>query len=364
MKPSLVRLAILALLVAQTTLTVLAGPAAAAGTPASAYEFDTPVAIAADGPYLFAVNATGTTGSPSVTEMLASNGALVRVISGTEYQFNSPFAIVVDEGYVVVANRGGGATANGTLTELSASTGQLVRVLSSEMYHLQEPVALAASGEDVYVANFLGNDLTEVNVVTGRLVGMIDAPADAFSEPDAFAAEGGRLDVLNQRGGFFRDGSVTQLQLGTKKVVRVIGTVNEQQTDHFNLPDAMVAFKGDLFITDANEINTGGNAAEFVASTGKYVRTIGGPSYNYPTAIVVSSATGNAFVANSQGGNVTVFSTATGKQRAVFAAPRAALGSPLALVAYRGLVYVVNSDGEAGGVAALSPAGGRIVWDK
>ena len=77
--------------------------------------------MALDGPDLFVAN-SGTDNTDndvgSVTELDASTGALVRVISGSAYQFNDPSAMVLDGRDLFVANRGGGS-----VTELNGSTG-------------------------------------------------------------------------------------------------------------------------------------------------------------------------------------------------------------------------------------------------
>ena len=69
-----------------------------------------------------------------MTELNASTGALVQVISGSMYGFNSPRAISSDGTHVWVANRYGNS-----VTELSASTGALVQVISGSSYGFDYP---------------------------------------------------------------------------------------------------------------------------------------------------------------------------------------------------------------------------------
>ena len=59
-------------------------------------------AISSDGTHVWVTNADNT-----VTELLASTGALVRVISGSSYHFNGPWAISSDGTHVWVANEAG-----------------------------------------------------------------------------------------------------------------------------------------------------------------------------------------------------------------------------------------------------------------
>jgi hypothetical protein len=59
--------------------------------------------MAIAGTDLFVANAFGN----SVTELSTSTGALVRVISGSSYEFNEPEAIAVADSYLFVANYDG-----------------------------------------------------------------------------------------------------------------------------------------------------------------------------------------------------------------------------------------------------------------
>lgn len=92
-----------------------------------------PSAIADDGNHIWVANE-----SNSVTELRASTGRLVKVISGAKYGFVGPAAIASDGAYVWVANLQGNS-----ITELSARTGGLVRVISSGAYGLQSPMSIA-----------------------------------------------------------------------------------------------------------------------------------------------------------------------------------------------------------------------------
>ena len=72
-----------------------------------------------------------------MTELSASTGALVKVISGSAYEFDGPDAVASDGTHVWVANAGGTA-----VTELSASTGALVKVISGSGYGFDNPDAV------------------------------------------------------------------------------------------------------------------------------------------------------------------------------------------------------------------------------
>jgi len=55
------------------------------------------------------------------------------------------------------------ANASGNcVTELSASTGALVKVLSGSNYGFDHPNAITSDGTHVWVANFYGSSVTEL----------------------------------------------------------------------------------------------------------------------------------------------------------------------------------------------------------
>src|ERR1019366_3353446 len=91
-------------------------------------------------------------GGNSLTELSASTGKLVRVLSGSSYRFNYPDALALSGGYLFVANGAGRS-----VTELNASTGKLVRVISGSSYRFIGPDALAVSSGDLFVANAFGS---------------------------------------------------------------------------------------------------------------------------------------------------------------------------------------------------------------
>jgi len=116
-------------------------------------------AIAAYGPYLFVGDAgDGTTGSPSyVTEVDALTGAPVRVVTGPQYKFYLPGAVASDGPDLFVLNEGSAAgngtnTGVGSLTDIDAATGALVRVISGPKYDFTYEAAMAAAGPRVFVA--------------------------------------------------------------------------------------------------------------------------------------------------------------------------------------------------------------------
>jgi hypothetical protein len=152
-------------------------------------------------------------GLGSVTEIDASTGALVRVLSSSEYKFDEPSAIAAVGDNLFVANKlpetmtSGTVTGSGSVTEIDASTSALVRVLSSSQYVFEEPGAMAVAGGDLFVASS-GDSMTKLSVATGRLISVLWDPRYQFSGPVAMAVAGDNLFVAN-----FYGESVTELPI-------------------------------------------------------------------------------------------------------------------------------------------------------
>ena len=99
------------------------------------------------------------------------------MFSGSEFNFKLADALAVSGPDLFVAN---GYVVNGhgsSVTELDASTGALVGVLSGPKYRFDSPDALAVSGPDLFVVNSLFTpSITEVDATTGALVRVISGP--------------------------------------------------------------------------------------------------------------------------------------------------------------------------------------------
>src|SRR6185437_13658599 len=80
------------------------------------------------------------------------------IFTGTRYQFNDPQAVVTDGTQLWVAN-----TAGNSITEVNASDGSLVRVISDQAFDFESPDALAFDGSNIWVANERGASVTEIS---------------------------------------------------------------------------------------------------------------------------------------------------------------------------------------------------------
>ena len=149
--------------------------------------FDSPDAVSSDGRHVWVADGAGN----MVIELSASTGAVVNVLSGSRYRFDNPDAVSSDGTHVWVANLGSLAPpqprGGTTVTELSASTGALVKVLSGSRYRFDHPDAVSSDGRHVWVASFgvprgprgVGGDrgapgsastVTELSASTGAVV--------------------------------------------------------------------------------------------------------------------------------------------------------------------------------------------------
>ena len=68
------------------------------------------------------------------------------------------------------------------MTELSASTGALVQVISGSSYGFNDPDAVSSDGTDVWVTNSAGDSVTELSASTGALVQVISGSSYGFDE--------------------------------------------------------------------------------------------------------------------------------------------------------------------------------------
>jgi hypothetical protein len=147
----------------------------------SAFAFAEPVALGCGGDHLWVVSQGALAGKgDAVTEINATSGHLIRVVSNPANEFDSPDAIAAGGSHVWITNGAtpaqppafGGATGN-SVTELNASNGSLVRVISDPKDKFSYPDAVITLGTHVWVGNSLGNSLTELRSSNGSLVRVV-----------------------------------------------------------------------------------------------------------------------------------------------------------------------------------------------
>jgi DNA-binding beta-propeller fold protein YncE len=84
-----------------------------------------------------------------VTELNASDGTPVRILTGADYGFSRPYAIAADRTHVWVLNTNGNS-----VTEL---------VLAGVGYGFAGPWGMAVDGSHIWVTNSGGGSVTELS---------------------------------------------------------------------------------------------------------------------------------------------------------------------------------------------------------
>ena len=223
----------------------------------------------------------------SVTEINASTGALIRVISAGRYQLTGsaadtgPAGITATGNTVWVDNNGNpnivGAT--NTVTEINATTGALIRVISASRYQLTGiygPAGITATGNTVWVAGNDGggtNSVTEINAATGALIRVASSSTLDQSGYAVAADSLGAWLVTNEVGGksAFPGADVTEFSAATGALVR---SLSQPLLDNCNGILALAADGGFVWVTGSDSNDGAGWVAEFNAATGALIRKI------------------------------------------------------------------------------------------
>ena len=149
----------------------------------------------------------------SVTELNASSGSLVTVISRGAAHFAVPDAISSDGAHVWVVNGGVrisssplASPSGQSVTELEADTGAVVRSIAGPATGLDQPSAISSDGAHVWVANYSNQTVTEFEASTGSVVAVQGKNPFGFEDPIGITTRLGHVWVVNQAGN-----SVTEL---------------------------------------------------------------------------------------------------------------------------------------------------------
>jgi DNA-binding beta-propeller fold protein YncE len=233
------------------------------------WEFSYPDAVDVAGNRVWVGNFSG-----SVTEVNAATGALIRVISGGRYDLYEPSAITTRGNTVWIANSyfNGDGTNTTSVTEINATTGALIRVITARRYQLDWPTGIATTGDRVWVAN--GASVTEVNATTGALIRVITARRYQLNGLVGIAATGKTVWVANSGG---NDQTVTEISATTGALIRAGSSSS--------LPYMAFAMTADRYGAWVVTNDTGGKGggvpegvvAEFSATTGKLARALSQP---------------------------------------------------------------------------------------
>ena len=240
-------------MVAAVSLSLLGlpGAASAAGLVNGAivkvlgWGLDEPAGLAVDGQKVFVTNA----GNNSVTELALPKMTLVRVLQGDQFQFSLPRAVAVyGPDLWVLSDRletTGSSWVEGVLTEVDATTGHVVRVVTGARYGMNVALAMTIDGPDIFVVDEGKNQVTEVDASSGQLVRVLNAGDYIFAEPHAITSIGPDVFVANDQGG--AGGTVTEFVAATGALVQVIGGVQYK----FSEPTMLASYGPNLFVFSA-----------------------------------------------------------------------------------------------------------------
>jgi serine/threonine protein kinase/outer membrane protein assembly factor BamB len=238
-----------------------------------------PAEITDDGQHLWVTNWADN----SVAELNASDGSLVRSISGSKYRFNSTLGILRLGSHVWVTNFAGNS-----VTELNASDGSLVRVISGPAYHFDGPWKMAAAGPDIWVTNSSGSSVTELNSNNGSVVRTLSGPKYRFDEPNGIILAGNDIWVASQHGN-----SVTEFNAKDGSPVRIFFGAN---SDYGFQNSSGIALAGGLILVTNQD---GDSVTAIDAATGKLVKRL--PGFHAPYDISVAGS--HVWIDNSKSSN-------------------------------------------------------------
>jgi DNA-binding beta-propeller fold protein YncE len=293
----------------------------------SAYHFDYPTAIAADGTHVW----VDSPGSNSVTELNASDGSVADILSASRFHFDDPDAITEAGGHVWVAN-----ALNNTVTELNASDGTLVKVLTGPSYDFSYPRAIAADGTHVWVANTGAphGSVTEIDEASGKQVQVLTAASYSFDGPEAIAADGTHVWVLNASGG---RGSLTELNAASGTLVQVIS----DRSYSFDIPEAIADDGAHVWVANG----MGNSLTELNAATGRLLRVVFEGSYYFslPTAITVDGPV--IWVASGYGDFLTEVRVTDGTVLRILPTSSYAFNEPSAIAVSGTNLWVTDGNG-------------------
>ena len=222
----------------------------------------------------------------SGTELAASDGRWVRILSGAMYGIHSPTAIAADCVHLWVAN------GSGSVTELDASDGGWVRTLSGARYGFKGPTAITvAGGQSRSPAAAASRSCSD-----GRLGADAVRARYGFSAPNAITVAGGLVWVANEGDGDGRGGSVTELDAGDGGWVRTLSGARYG----FNAPYSIASAHGRIWVTNLYPGIAGGSVTELNAGDGSWVATLTGGCYNFDSPHGIAVDGSHIWIANSQ----------------------------------------------------------------
>ena len=319
----------------------------------SAYRFNGPNSITADGRHVWVLDGfDGQDGS--VTELDARTGALTRTLSSADYGFKATFndtAGIIDDGtHVWVGNQN-------SVTEISAGDGSFVRTLqvpASVNLHgwftalVRAGIRLWAVTPDTCrpycdSATHTGfyASVVEFNASDGSYVRAVTR--NTLQTPLALASDGAHIWLVgsNVNGGGTA-GTVTEFNAddGTE-LWSVPTTVHyDPQATTF---DSLAYADGRLWMA------SGDTVIEYNASTGKLMQVLAGAQYKFDQALAIAVTGDKVLVVNAGANSVTEIDARTGRLLHTLSAASYHFDNPAGITVTGNHAWIINSPQRAPG---------------
>jgi len=357
------------------TLVVVVGSLSAVTASASlaTTNVEHPSAVALDGNGDLWVASSGTHG---VTEFAVATGKLLRVVRGKADGFNDPTAIAVDGDHVWIVSSGvmyrNGKSRVGTATELNATNGGLIRVVSLKSRGLSGTASISTNGADVWIATSGGGRVAKLSNTTGAVLRVFRTGKNLVAPGGIFS---GYSHVWIPSPSV--SGGIVERNATTGAFIRTIPdeVLAKTNGETYKMPTAL----GPQYVTVsaryvwvANESGKGadgffGSISQINPSTGAIVRVIDKRKYGFSSTRAICSSGDAVWVVNgtvgtstgTAGDSVTELNAESGALVRFIPLP-ASLGSEPWAIATNGRDVFVADEG-AGNVVELRATTGAVV---
>ena len=181
-----------------------------------------------------------------------------------------------------------------SISEVDARSGHLLRKVAGSSFALDNPLALTVAGPDAYIADEANNAVTEIDIASGALVRLITG--QGLANPDGIAVSAGNVWVADAG-----SNAATDIDQATGAILT---TVNDSDGQYgFGRPSVAIESDGNVFI--ASPYGTSPMVTKLSATTGApswYMCNTNGPYYfSLLSAFAVSGD--HLWVASRSGAN-------------------------------------------------------------
>lgn len=290
------------------------------------FGFRFPSSIASNGRDVWVADADGQLHN-AVTDISATNGALVKVLRGG-YGFDGDDQVSLDGAFVLVHN-----VYDNTVTVLRASDDAFVRRIGlpngpAKNAGPHNSWMVTTGGRVwVYAGDYKAAGIRSIDVASGKIESVVRGSDYGFSYPGPIASDGSHLWVGSGT-------AITEMSATDGSLVQV-------------LRRPAYAFTVVSIAADSSHVwvlNYPGSVTELSASTGALIQVISGPQYDLQGAYHIASDGTHVWISNPAGGSITELSASTGALVQVLSGPDYELVDPGPISSDGIHVWVVNVD--------------------